>query len=44
MKNKEEEYQAIVEKRKICSLCEDLENPSEVNPEYDSDEIGMWAL
>lgn len=44
MKNKEEQYQAIVEKRKICSLCEDLENHSEVNPEYNSDEIGMQAL
>jgi len=44
MKNKEKDYKALVEKRKICTLCKNLRNPSDVNPDYDSDEIGMWSL
>jgi DNA polymerase len=41
---KDKEYKALVEERKICTLCKDLRNPSDVNPDYDSDEIGMWSL
>ncbi len=44
MKNKDKDYKVLVEKRKICTLCKDLRNPSEINPYYDSDEIGMWSL
>lgn len=44
MERKEQDYKILVEKRKICKLCKELRNPSDVNPHFDSDEIGMWSL
>ena len=40
--NKEVQYRQLVEKRKQCSLCSTLTNPSRW-PEYDSSEIGPWS-
>ncbi len=46
---KEIQYRKLVEKRKRCTRCENLDppliNPSNVNNGvYDSDEIGPWSL
>jgi DNA polymerase len=42
---KEEAYKKLVEKRKECSLCKDLRNPSLVEQgRYDQDDIGPWSL
>lgn len=40
-----EAYKKLVEKRKHCSLCKELCNPSAVaGGLYDSDQIGPWSL
>ena len=43
---KEEQYNALVEKRKACKKCSNcgLINPSQIESgKFDSDEIGPWT-
>lgn len=43
--NKAEAYKRLVEKRKVCSVCSGLHNPTAVaDGRYDCDEIGPWTL
>jgi len=42
---KSEKYKNLVLKRKNCSLCQNLSNPSFIkNGQWDSDHIGPWSL
>jgi hypothetical protein len=42
--DRSEAYRQLVQKRKTCSICDGLSNPSSVKAgRYDSDEIGPWS-
>ncbi len=44
MKTKQQQYNALVEKRKACRLCVGLSNPAEPTlRRFDSDQIGPWT-
>ena len=44
MHDKSVRYAQLVSARHACTHCVGLENPSRVNSQYDSDQIGPWTL
>lgn len=43
LNKQEKEYIELVNRRKSCHICVGLRNPSVVNEQFDSNEIGPWS-